>query len=234
MRRKKKLVILTGAGISAESGLQTFRDSHGLWERYRIEDVATPGAWARNPELVLEFYNQRRRDVIVAQPNAAHCALPELENYFDVTLITQNIDDLHERAGSHFIIHLHGEILKSQSSIHPSLRYECRGDLALGDLCELGSQLRPHIVWFEEAVPMMEPAIEAASQAEIFLVIGTSLQVYPAASLLNYAPDDSQKFLVDPNAVTSAGIKNIEYTRKKATEGVPELVKKLIKELKEE
>src|SRR5947207_965550 len=176
---KKKLVVLTGAGLSAESGLKTFRDSDGLWEQYRIEDVATPMAWQKDPALVLEFYNQRRRDVLAAKPNAAHFALAKLEDHFDVTVITQNIDDLHERGGSKRIIHLHGEILKSRSSVNDELLYECRGEILIGEKCELGSQLRPHVVWFHEAVPMMEVASQAASRAEIFLVIGTSLQVYP-------------------------------------------------------
>jgi NAD-dependent deacetylase len=229
---KKKLVVLTGAGISAESGIKTFRDSGGLWENYRIEDVATPGAWRRNPQLVLEFYNQRRKDVLKANPNEAHLALPELEDYFNVTIITQNIDDLHERAGSKNIIHLHGEILKSRSSVDYDLLYECTGDIKIGDKCELGSQLRPHVVWFEEAVPMMDPAIEAASLAEIFMVIGTSLQVYPAAGLVNYAPYGAKKFLVDPNTPEIFSVKNLEMIQEKASIGVPPLVKKLIEEYK--
>ena len=229
---KKNLVILTGAGISAESGIKTFRDSDGLWESYRIEDVATPGAWIRNPELVLDFYNQRRKDVLKAKPNAAHLALPELEDYFNVTIVTQNIDDLHERAGSNNIIHLHGEILKSRSSADYVLLYECIGDIKMGDKCELGSQLRPHVVWFEEAVPLMEPAIEAASCAEIFLVIGTSLQVYPAAGLVNYAPYDAKKFLVDPHKPEVFSIRNLEMIQEKASVGVPSLVKKLIEAYK--
>lgn len=162
---KKKLVILTGAGISAESGLKTFRDSDGLWEMYKLEDVATPMAWKKNPALVLEFYNQRRKDVLNATPNAAHKALVKLEPHFDVTIITQNIDDLHERAGSGKIIHLHGEILKSRSSKDEDLFYECHGDIKMGELCELGSQLRPHVVWFHEAVPMMEPAAAVSGEA---------------------------------------------------------------------
>ncbi|HYV91016.1 MAG TPA: NAD-dependent deacylase [Chitinophagales bacterium] len=227
---KQKLVILTGAGISAESGLKTFRDSDGLWEQYRIEDVATPMGWEKDPALVLDFYNQRRRDVLKAKPNAAHLALSKLEEYFDVTIITQNIDDLHERAGSKNIIHLHGEILKSRSSTDPDLLYECRGDIHIGEKCELGSQLRPHVVWFHEAVPMMEPASDVASKSEIFLVIGTSLQVYPAAGLINYAPYFSKKFLVDPNIPEITRIHNLEMIEAKATVGVPPLVEKLIQE----
>jgi len=227
---KKKLVVLTGAGISAESGLKTFRDSDGLWEQHRIEDVATPGAWRRNPELVLEFYNQRRKDVLKAQPNAAHLALAELEDHFDVTIITQNIDDLHERAGSKRIIHLHGEILKSRSSVDYDLLYDCVGDIKTGDKCEHGSQLRPHVVWFEEAVPMMEPAIEATALAEIFMIIGTSMQVYPAAGLINYTPSGAIKFLIDPNTPEIYSIRTLEVIQEKATVGVPPLVKRLIGE----
>jgi NAD-dependent deacetylase len=227
---KKKLVILTGAGISAESGLKTFRDSDGLWEQYRIEDVATPMAWQKDPVLVLEFYNQRRKDVLRAKPNEAHKALAKLEDHFNVTVITQNIDDLHERAGSKNIIHLHGEILKSRSSDDPDLLYECTKDILMGEKCELGSQLRPHVVWFHEAVPMMEPAADAASQAEIFLVIGTSLQVYPAAGLINYAPHSSKKFLVDPVIPGFIRIHNLEFIEARATTGVPPLVARLIKE----
>lgn len=226
---KKKLVVLTGAGISAESGLKTFRDSDGLWEKYRVEDVATPMAWVKDPELVLRFYNDRRRDVIKAQPNAAHLALAKLEDHFEVTVITQNIDDLHERAGSKNIIHLHGEILKSRSSSDPDLLYDCINDIVIGDKCELGSQLRPHVVWFHEAVPMMESAAAVSSEAQIFLVIGTSLQVYPAAGLINYAPYSSIKFLVDPNIPEVPRLKNLEVIEAKASVGVPVLVEKLIK-----
>lgn len=227
---KKKLVILTGAGISAESGLKTFRDSDGLWEQHRIEDVATPLAWQKDPVLVLKFYNERRKDVLNAKPNAAHEALAKLEDHFNVTVITQNIDDLHERAGSKNIIHLHGQILKSRSSADPDLLYECRKDILLGEKCELGSQLRPHVVWFHEAVPMMEPASEEAALSEIFLVIGTSLQVYPAAGLINYAPHFSKKFLVDPVIPEFTRINNLEFINAKATIGVPPLVERLIKE----
>lgn len=225
---KKNLVVLTGAGISAESGLKTFRDADGLWENYRVEDVATPMAWTKDPALVLKFYNERRQDVLKAQPNAAHLALVRLEEYFNVTIITQNIDDLHERAGSKNIIHLHGEILKSRSSVDPDLLYDCRGDIHIGDLCEMGSQLRPHVVWFHEAVPMMEPAAAVSSEAQIFLVIGTSLQVYPAAGLVNYAPYSSFKFLVDPNIPEVPRLKNLEIMEEKASVGVPLLVEKLI------
>ena len=227
---KKKLVVLTGAGISAESGLKTFRDSDGLWEQYRIEDVATPMAWAKDPELVLRFYNERRKDVLKAQPNSGHIALAKLEDHFDVVVITQNIDDLHERAGSKKIIHLHGEILKSRSSANSELLYDCQGDIMLGQRCELGSQLRPHVVWFYEAVPMMEVAAIESSDATLFLVIGTSLQVYPAAGLVNYAPRHSKKFLVDPRVPEVNGFYNMEYIQAKATEGVPPLVDRLIQQ----
>jgi NAD-dependent deacetylase len=224
---QKKLVILTGAGISAESGLKTFRDSDGLWENYRLEDVATPIAWQRDQALVLEFYNQRRKDVLKAQPNAAHLALAELDNYYDVTIVTQNIDDLHERAGSKHIIHLHGEILKSRSSLDDDLLYDCRTNISMGDKCSRGSQLRPHVVWFHEAVPLLETAAAVASEAEIFIVVGTSLQVYPAAGLIHYAPDGSNKFLVDPYIPLISEIKDWEMIEAKATIGVPQLVKRL-------
>ncbi len=178
---KKKLVVLSGAGISAESGLKTFRDSDGLWEGYDVTEVATPRAWRKNPQLVLDFYNMRRRDVAAAQPNTAHIGLAELEKYFDVTIITQNIDDLHERGGSTNVLHLHGEIFKMRSEKDEMIVKEIRGDIHLGDLAEDGFQYRPHIVWFEEPVPMIETAIEVVSTADIFVVVGTSLVVYPAA-----------------------------------------------------
>lgn len=227
---KKKIVALTGAGISAESGLRTFRDSDGLWEEHRIEDVATPIAWARDQELVLKFYNQRRRDVQQAVPNAAHIALAALQDYFAVTIITQNIDDLHERAGSKDIIHLHGEILKSRSSKNPALLYECTNDIKTGDLAADESQLRPHVVWFHEAVPMMDIAAVRTAEADIFLVIGTSLQVYPAAGLIHYAAAEAPKFLVDPMGAPLADIDNLTVMKAKATAGVPLLVKELIRE----
>src|SRR5439155_1463058 len=181
---KKKLVVLTGAGISAESGLKTFRDSDGLWEGYEIEDVATPRAWKKNPQLVLEFYNCRRREVANAQPNAAHIGLAELQNDFDVHIITQNIDDLHERAGAKNVLHLHGEIFKMRCEKNKGCIYEIRGDINFGDRSEKGFQLRPNIVWFEEPVPMIEEAINITRTAEIFVVVGTSLVVYPAAGLV--------------------------------------------------
>ena len=224
---KKKLVVLTGAGISAESGLKTFRDSDGLWNGYNIEDVATPGAWRKDPKLVLEFYNMRRKDVAAAKPNAAHLILAELERDFDVHIITQNIDDLHERAGSTNILHLHGEIFKMRSVKDEELLYEIIEDINYGDTAEDGAQLRPHIVWFEEAVPMIEPAAELASIAEIFVVVGTSLAVYPAAGLVNYAPRAIPKFIVDKRVPHTSSIYNLTAIEKPATEGMVELREKL-------
>jgi len=226
----KKIVVFTGSGISAESGLKTFRDSDGLWENYRIEDVATPLAWHRDRSMVLEFYNQRRKQVLDAMPNAAHLALASLEQKFDVQIITQNIDDLHERAGSSKVLHLHGEIRKARSSVDPSLIYDVAGwELKEGDKCERGSQLRPHIVWFGELVPELNRAASLVSMADIFIVIGTSLLVYPAAGLLEYAGEASQKYFVDPKAT---GIANHSYTiiRENAATGIPELVRTLLKE----
>lgn len=225
----KKIVILTGAGISAESGLKTFRDSDGLWEGYNVYDVATPEAWRKNPEIVQQFYNERRKSVLEAQPNAAHYALVWLEEKFDVRIITQNIDDLHERAGSSQILHLHGLITKSQSNNNPQLTYEIHGsEIQMGELCELGSQLRPHVVWFGEAVPMIEPAAQLCHLADIFIVIGTSLQVYPAAGLLDLVPQRAVKYLVDPNSSVYAD-RNFQLITKKAAIGVPELVNQLLK-----
>ena len=224
---KKKLVVLTGAGISAESGLKTFRDSDGLWEGYDIEDVATPRAWKRNPKLVLEFYNYRRREVAKAQPNAAHIGLAELQNDFDVHIITQNIDDLHERAGSTNILHLHGEIFKMRCEKNESLVYEIREDIQLGDISEKGGQLRPHIVWFEEPVPLIEEAAHITANAEIFVVVGTSLVVYPAAGLVNYAKWPIPKFIVDKKVPYTSSLHNLRTIEMPATEGVKELQKQL-------
>jgi NAD-dependent deacetylase len=226
--RKKRLVVLTGAGISAESGLKTFRDSDGLWEGYDVYEVATPRGWAKNPQLVLDFYNIRRKDVAQAKPNAAHIGLAELEKDFDVQIITQNIDDLHERAGSSNVLHLHGEIFKMRTSTpmeyDDSMVYEIRGDIQLGDLAPDGWQLRPHIVWFEEAVPMIEPAADIVAMADIFVVIGTSLVVYPAAGLLQYAPASIPKFIIDKNIPATGSIANLSAIEAKASEGV-ELLK---------
>ena len=224
---KKKLVVLTGAGISAESGLKTFRDSDGLWEGYNIEDVATPRAWKKNRGLVLEFYNYRRKNVLDVQPNAAHYGLAELEQDFDVHIITQNIDDLHERAGSSQVLHLHGEIFKMRSEIDETLVYDIKGDILLGDLADDGAQLRPHIVWFEEPVPMIEAAIPIVSKADIFVVAGTSLVVYPAAGLVNYAPRHIKKFIIDKKVPYTTSIQNLTAIEKPATDGVLELKKYL-------
>jgi len=225
---KKKLVVLTGAGISAESGLKTFRDSDGLWEGYDINEVATATAWKKNPALVQEFYNMRRKNVKEAHPNAAHIALAELENDFEVHIIIQNIDDLHERAGSTRIIHLHGEILKMRSENNDHLVYAVHHDIKMGDLAEDGGQLRPHIVWFEEAVPKMEEAALTTRQADIFLIVGTSLVVYPAAGLVNYAPWDIPKFIVDKKIPYTSSLYNLTAIEKTAAEGMQD-VKSLLK-----
>jgi NAD-dependent deacetylase len=229
---KKKLVVLTGAGISAESGLKTFRDSDGLWEGYDVTEVATPRAWKRDPKLVLEFYNMRRRNVADAQPNAAHYGLAELEKDFDVTIITQNIDDLHERAGSTNVLHLHGEIFKMRSEHDEEIIYECRGDINIGDCDDKGVQLRPHIVWFEEPVPMIEKAVEITRGAEIFVVVGTSLVVYPAAGLVNYAPWPIPKFIVDKKVPYTSSLYNLTAIEKPASEGIKDL-QQLLRELTE-
>ncbi|MCO6430940.1 MAG: NAD-dependent deacylase [Deltaproteobacteria bacterium] len=226
--KKRRLIALTGAGISAESGLKTFRDHDGLWEGYSIEEVATPEAWRRNPQLVQRFYDERRKAVIESQPNGAHLALAQLEDRYRVTIITQNIDDLHERAGSTDVLHLHGQIRKAQSSLDPRLIYDIEGwQIPMGKKCEKGSQLRPHVVWFGEAVPMMEAAIDVAAQAEVFVVIGTSLVVYPAASLVEFVPRSSLKFLIDPKV--PAGIEESGYRcfRTGAVDGCVRLIKEL-------
>ena len=225
----KKLVVLTGAGISAESGLKTFRDSDGLWEGYNIEDVATPQAWHRNPQLVQDFYNMRRKDVLAAKPNAAHYALAKLEERFDVTIITQNIDDLHERAGSTKVLHLHGIITRSQCSSNPKLTYPIEGwKLGMNEVCELGSPLRAHVVWFGEDVPMIEEAARICVGAELFILSGTSLAVYPAAGLIHYVKPDVKKFIVDPNIPVVSRLTNVIEIQAKATVGLPELVEELI------
>ncbi len=231
MEMKKKLVVLSGAGISAESGLATFRDAGGLWEGYRIEEVATPEAWRKNRELVLDFYNQRRKAALKAEPNEGHLALVKLEEKFDVTIITQNVDNLHEKAGSSRIIHLHGELFKSRSTADEHRVYDISGwELKLGDKCEKGSQLRPHIVWFGEAVPMMDQAIQLARQADIFIVVGTSLQVYPAAGLIDYVPSDSPKYIVDPAKPPLHSMPHLEFIQEKAVAGLTQLNKKLLAE----
>lgn len=216
---KKKIVVFTGAGVSAESGIQTFRDSNGLWENYAVEDVATLRAWKKDQELVLRFYNERRKNILAAKPNNAHIGLAALENEFHVEVITQNIDDLHERAGSGKVLHLHGEIFKMRSESNESLIYPVKGDIQIGDKASDGAQLRPHIVWFEEEVPMMENAIQKAISADVFVVIGTSLAVYPAASLLHYLPLHTPVIVIDKKTPV-VNRKNVTYIEKPATEGV--------------
>jgi NAD-dependent deacetylase len=226
----KKLVVLTGAGFSAESGLKTFRDADGLWEGYDINEVATATAWRKNPPLVLEFYNMRRKNVKDAQPNKAHYILAELENDFDVQIVTQNIDDLHERAGSKNVLHLHGEIFKMRSENNDSLIFPIEGDINPGDKAGDGGQLRPHIVWFEEPVTMMEDAVNVVRSADLFVVAGTSLAVYPAAGLVNYAPWPIPKFIIDKKIPYTSSLFNLTAIEKPATEGMEEL-QKLLKEI---
>lgn len=228
---KKRLVILTGAGISAESGLKTFRDSDGLWEGFNIEEVATPTGFVSNPQLVLDFYNMRRRDVAAAKPNEAHIGLAALESNFDVTIITQNIDDLHERGGSTKVLHLHGEIFKMRSVLDYDVTYDIKGDIQVGDTAADGGQLRPHIVWFEEAVPAMEEAVEIVRNAELFAVVGTSLVVYPAAGLVNYALYEIPKFIIDKSIPYTQSLYNLAKIEMPATKGVIELQKLLKKYL---
>ncbi|MCW5900144.1 MAG: NAD-dependent deacylase [Flavobacteriales bacterium] len=226
--RRPRLVAFTGAGISAESGLRTFRDGDGLWEEYRIEDVATPEAWQRDPKLVLRFYDERRDQVLKAAPNAAHEALARLEEAFDVRIVTQNIDDLHERAGSSYVLHLHGEIRKARSTADPDLLLPVEGGiLPWGATCPLGSQLRPHVVWFGEAVPLLPQAARIVGEAEVLIVVGTSLQVWPAAGLVDMAPPDCSRYLVDPKAPawTASAIVHI---KRSASEGVPWLADRLL------
>ena len=221
----KKIVVFTGAGISAESGLGTFRDSGGLWDNYKIEDVATPEAFKRDPELVLEFYNIRRRQLLSTSPNPAHYALNKFQENFNLQIITQNIDDLHERSGSNNVLHLHGKLMESKSTIDDKV-YEIDGsELILGDLCSLGGQLRPNVVWFGEAVPMMDKAIEIVKNADVFIIIGTSLNVYPAASLINYTSNACEKYIVDLNAMDEIGITLI---KEKASIAVPKLVNQIL------
>lgn len=225
----KKIVVLSGAGISAESGIATFRDANGLWEGHRVEDVASPEGWHRNPKLVLDFYNERRKTGINAQPNAGHVALAKLEQHFDVTIVTQNVDNLHEKAGSSKVIHLHGELFKVRSTVDERLVYDLQGwELKLGDKCEKGSQLRPHIVWFGEMVPMMEIAAQETTQADIFLVVGTSLLVYPAAGLIDYVPRSAPKYVIDPKLPNIAARPNLYLIEEKGSIGLPKLANELI------
>ncbi|WP_072991032.1 SIR2 family NAD-dependent protein deacylase [Pseudozobellia thermophila] len=226
---KKKVTVLTGAGVSAESGINTFRDAGGLWEGHDVMEVASPQGFYRNPGLVLEFYNQRRRQLHQVRPNKAHLALAELEREYDVTIITQNVDDLHERAGSTKVVHLHGELLKVRSTGDDSIVLEWKNDLKLGDLCEKGHQLRPHIVWFGEEVPMLEKAVQITSTSDILIIIGTSMQVYPAAGLVNYAPSGTPIYFIDPRpSVSGNDFNDLTILPQKAAEGVPELVRKLL------
>jgi len=221
---KQKLVILTGAGISAESGLKTFRDSDGLWMGYNVYEVATPGGFKKDPQLVLDFYNQRRREVAAALPNAAHRGLAELEEQYDVTVITQNIDDLHERGGSSNVLHLHGEIFKMRSVENEEAIFDIRDDINLGDTAADGSQLRPHIVWFEEPVPMIAKAAEIVASADIFVVIGTSLQVYPAAGLIDLVKEGAGVFVIDRKLPPMRSSGRMTLIEKPATDGVAELI----------
>lgn len=222
----KNLVILTGAGISAESGIMTFRDMGGLWEQYDIMEVASPQGWEADRALVLDFYNQRRKQLQEVTPNYGHIGLVELEKDFNVTIITQNVDNLHEKAGSKNVFHLHGELTKVRSTGDENLIHELDGwELKEGDLCEKGFQLRPHIVWFGEAVPAIEEAIEISQTADVFVVIGTSMAVYPAASLIHYVPEDCKKFLIDPNDVNVSG--DVKVYKNKASEGVKILMAEL-------
>ncbi len=226
--KKKKIVVFSGAGMSAESGIKTFRDTGGLWEEYKIEDVATFDAWTKNQDLVLNFYNQRRKQVMEAKPNHGHELVAELQKHFDVQVITQNIDDLHERAGSKKVLHLHGEIMKSRSTANNNLVYPLKHwEIKAGDVCEVGSQLRPHIVWFGEDVPEMDNATKLAEEADIFITIGTSLNVYPAANLIHVVDSNIPKFLVDPGDFNLDYIKNLTIIKATAVEGMKVLSKKL-------
>lgn len=231
--KRKKIVVLTGAGVSAESGLSTFRDAGGLWEGHDVYEVASPQGFAKDPEVVLRFYNERRRQLEHVEPNDAHYAIAQLETKYDVTIITQNVDNLHERAGSNNIIHLHGELTKARSTLPPYNVYEVGyKDIVLGDVCEKGGQLRPDIVWFGESVPLMTDAAIITGTADIFIVVGTSLVVYPAAGLLDYVNGNAKKYIVDPNKPNVYGIhNNLEFILEKATKGTVPLVEKLLKEI---
>ena len=227
----KNLVVLTGAGISAESGLKTFRDGDGLWNGYDVYEVATPEGYRKNPKLVLDFYNMRRREVAAALPNAAHRAIADLQSYFDVTIITQNIDDLHERAGSKKVLHLHGEIFKMRGEKDIDTFYEIHEDINIGDIAPDGTQFRPHVVWFNEEVPMIINASRVMSGADLFILAGTSLQVYPAAGLIDYLPGFIPKFIIDKNPPYIPPHHNFHVIKNTATEGMKEL-KEIILELK--
>ena len=229
LNMKKKLVVLSGAGISAESGISTFRDAGGLWEGHDIMEVASPEGWHKNKELVLDFYNKRRKNALEVEPNKGHEILADLEEFFDVTIVTQNVDDLHERAGSSHVIHLHGELFKSRSTVDPNLIYDVKGwEINLGDKCAKGSQLRPHIVWFGEAVPKMEEAVLYANQADVFIVVGTSLQVYPAAGLINYVRHNVDKYVVDPNMPYVEPMPNLHLIEAIGSVGMQEVHDRLV------
>ena len=223
----KKIVVLSGAGISAESGLKTFRDENGLWEGHDVMEVASPMAWENNRELVLDFYNQRRRQLLQVEPNAAHYALVELEKKYEVQIITQNVDDLHERAGSSNVLHLHGELLKARSTFDENLVMDWRKDIRNGDFCEHNKQLRPHIVWFGEAVPMFEKAVDHCTKADILIIVGTSMQVYPAAGLVDFIPKKCPVYFVDPKPNISENA-SLQIISKKAVEGIPKVVAQLL------
>ncbi|CAM1367040.1 NAD-dependent protein deacylase [Tenacibaculum litopenaei] len=226
---KKQLVVLTGAGMSAESGIKTFRDADGLWEGHDIYEVATPEGFAKNPALVLDFYNQRRRQLLEVMPNSGHQNLVQLESNFDVHIVTQNVDDLHERAGSSSVLHLHGELRKVRSTIDEQLVYSWDRDINIGDTCEKGSQLRPHIVWFGEDVPLLNKAVTMVEKADIIAVIGTSMQVYPAAGLINYAKPDAQLFFIDPKpAISERDFNNLSIIRDTASSGTQKLLEVLV------
>jgi len=223
---QKKIVVLTGAGISAESGIKTFRDADGLWEGHDVMEIASPVGWEKDQERVLDFYNQRRRQLLTVEPNEAHKALAKLGKQFNVEIITQNIDDLHERSGSTKVTHLHGELLKARSTFNENLVLDWKQDINVGDFCEFNYQLRPHVVWFGEAVPMFEKAMEIVSEAEMLIIIGTSMQVYPAAGLVDFAPNGIPIYFIDPHPnISEKG--NLHIIAKKASVGVPELVKDL-------
>jgi len=224
----KKIVVLTGAGMSAESGLQTFRDANGLWEGHDIMEVASPIGWEKDKNLVLDFYNKRRAQLLQVSPNTGHKALVQLEQYFDVTIVTQNVDDLHERAGSKHILHLHGELLKVRSTKNEQLIYNWKKDLIIGDFCEENHQLRPHIVWFGEEVPMLDKAIEYVATADILIIVGTSMQVYPAASLVHFIKPKTPIYFIDPNPyITQNQYQNLRIIPEKASTGVLKIVKEL-------
>nr|WP_298925453.1 NAD-dependent deacylase [uncultured Allomuricauda sp.] len=229
MSQKQKVVVLTGAGMSAESGLKTFRDSNGLWEGHDVMEVASPQGFERNPELVLDFYNQRRRQLLEVLPNTGHESLVTLEKNYDVSIVTQNVDNLHEQAGSSHVVHLHGELFKARSTANENHVLDWKKDLVLGDLDENGFQLRPHIVWFGEMVPMLETAIHITQQASILIIVGTSMQVYPAASLINFVARETPIYFVDPKpSVDQSSFENLTVISKTATQGVPTLVTQLL------